>query len=117
MGNRVTRFASGNDGREALCVAPSAKPLLAPFYFISFILIGTMVILNLFIGVIMNSMAEAQSESEQHAERQRIREGAEPDLTLALNQELAGLETKLAELQKSVRTIAAHAEARARPLG
>lgn len=104
---------AGYEGREALCVAPSAKPVLAPLYFISFILIGTMVILNLFIGVIMNSMAEAQSESEQRAERQRIREGAEPDPTRALNLELAGLEKKLADLQKSVRAIAAHAEARA----
>jgi voltage-gated sodium channel len=106
---------AGYDGREALCVASSAKPVLAPLYFISFILIGTMVILNLFIGVIMNSMAEAQSESEQRAERQRVREGAEPDPTLALNLELAGLEKKLAELQRSVRAIAAHAQARARP--
>jgi voltage-gated sodium channel len=89
--------------------------VLAPLYFISFILIGTMVILNLFIGVIMNSMAEAQSESEQLAERRRVREGAEPDPTLALNLELAGLEKKLAELQRSVRAIAAHAQARARP--
>ena len=35
------------------------------FYFASFILIGAMIILNLFIGVIMNSMEESQKELSQ----------------------------------------------------
>ncbi|MBP6872067.1 MAG: ion transporter [Bacteroidales bacterium] len=34
-------------------------------YFVSFILIGAMVIMNLFIGVIMNSMQESQQEMEK----------------------------------------------------
>jgi voltage-gated sodium channel len=105
--------AHGYDGREAACVASSAKPLLAPVYFISFILIGTMVILNLFIGVIMNSMQEAQAETEGRAELQRIREGAEADPLAALEDELAVLEHRLSELQASVRAVAAHARARA----
>jgi voltage-gated sodium channel len=37
-------------------------PLGATFYFISFILLGTMIMLNLFIGVITNSMAEMHKE-------------------------------------------------------
>jgi voltage-gated sodium channel len=102
----------GYEGREAACVMPSARPVLAPIFFISFILIGTMIILNLFIGVIMNSMAQAQAESEEHAELDRIRMGAEPDAGIALDRELSALERKLAELQGSVRAIAAHAHAR-----
>lgn len=35
------------------------------FYFASFILIGAMIIMNLFIGVIMNSMEESQKELSQ----------------------------------------------------
>ena len=35
------------------------------FYFASFILIGAMIIMNLFIGVIMNSMEESQKELAQ----------------------------------------------------
>jgi len=35
---------AGYDGREALCTAPSARPIVAPFYFISFILIGARVL-------------------------------------------------------------------------
>ena len=34
---------------------------MAAFFFVSFVLIGTMIVLNLFIGVIMNSMDEAKS--------------------------------------------------------
>jgi voltage-gated sodium channel len=102
----------GYDGREALCVASSSKPILAPIYFISFILVGTMVILNLFIGVIMNSMAEAQAETEERAERERSEGKVDIDAQAELERELAAVERKLAELQGSLRAIAAHARAR-----
>ncbi len=39
-------------------------PLLAPFYFVSFIILGTMIILNLFIGVIVGGMDEARKAAE-----------------------------------------------------
>lgn len=39
-------------------------PLTATLYFVSFILLGTMIMLNLFIGVITNSMAEMHTELE-----------------------------------------------------
>jgi len=54
----------GYEGNEALCVNPSASPVLGAFFFISFVLTGTMIILNLFIGVIMNGMDEAQKEND-----------------------------------------------------
>jgi voltage-gated sodium channel len=38
------------------------QAFVAPFYFISFIVIGTMIVLNLFIGTIVGSMTEAQQE-------------------------------------------------------
>lgn len=41
-----------------------AMPVTAVVYFVSFVLLGTMVMLNLFIGVIMNGMHEARSEAE-----------------------------------------------------
>lgn len=43
---------------------PSAHPIAAPVYFISFILLGTMIMLNLFIGVIINGMEETNKEEE-----------------------------------------------------
>ncbi len=45
-----------------LAIAPKAMPLLGATYFVSFVLLGTMVMLNLIIGVIINGMDEAQKE-------------------------------------------------------
>jgi voltage-gated sodium channel len=38
-------------------------PLAGPAFLISFIVFGTMIVLNLFIGVIVNSLAEAQGDA------------------------------------------------------
>jgi voltage-gated sodium channel len=51
-------------------VSPHA-PLTATLYFVSFILLGTMIMLNLFIGVITNSMAEMHTELESQEPSQR----------------------------------------------
>jgi voltage-gated sodium channel len=64
----------------ATCQASSEAPLLAPFFFITFILLGTMIILNLFIGVIMNGMNEAQEESENLAEEKRNPKSERPSV-------------------------------------
>jgi voltage-gated sodium channel len=57
-------------------------PLSGPAFLISFIVIGTMIVLNLFIGVIVNSLAEAQSDSrvddEDIGSRGVARERASP---------------------------------------
>ncbi len=52
-----------------LCTQSSAQPWVAVPFFVSFILLGTMIVLNLFIGVITNSMSEARED--------RAREDAE----------------------------------------
>ncbi|MGJ8641600.1 MAG: ion transporter [Opitutaceae bacterium] len=41
---------------------PKAMPLIGALYFVSFVTIGTMIMLNLVIGVIINGMDEAQKE-------------------------------------------------------
>ncbi len=45
-----------------------AHPVGAVLYFISFIVLGTMIILNLLIGVVVNGMAESQTEIEGRVE-------------------------------------------------
>lgn len=94
----------GYDGREALCTQPMAYPVVAPLFFISFILIGTMVILNLFIGVIMNGMEEAQSEADDLKDQRRIQQGARAEEMI--DDDLHALERQLGELQAKVRDIA-----------
>jgi voltage-gated sodium channel len=44
------------------CTEPQAYGWIAAGFFSSFVLLATMIILNLFIGVIMTGMEEAQSE-------------------------------------------------------
>ena len=46
---------------------PSARPVLGAMFFVSFVFFGTMIMLNLFIGVILNSMEEVQREKEKQA--------------------------------------------------
>ena len=58
--------------------ASSASPLGAAFFFVSFVLIGTMIVLNLVIGVIMNSMDESNEEMKVKQELTRRRISPEP---------------------------------------
>ncbi|MCX7877484.1 MAG: ion transporter [Ignavibacteria bacterium] len=58
---------------ESMQRVPSAHPVAAPVYFISFILLGTMIMLNLFIGIIINGMEETNRE-ETIKELAKIRE-------------------------------------------
>jgi voltage-gated sodium channel len=72
-------------------------------YFVTFIVLGTMIILNLFIGIIMNSMSEMHAEI---AERDRVQlERETGSATLAdeiklLEAELIEIQTRLAGLRR-----------------
>lgn len=57
---------------------PSASPVLAVVYFFSFIMLGTMIILNLLIGVIMGGMQEAQAEREEAERTKNVEETGRP---------------------------------------
>ena len=50
-------------------IVPTASPLASVIFHVSFVLFGTMVMLNLFIGVIMTGMQEAQEETLQLNEK------------------------------------------------
>ncbi len=64
-------------------------------YFVTFIVFGTMIILNLFIGIIMSSMSEMHAEI---AERDRAQHGRETG-SVTLEDELKSLESELKETQ------------------
>jgi voltage-gated sodium channel len=93
----------------ALCTRPTAMPVAAVFYFCSFILLGTMIVLNLFIGVIMNGMEEAQREAGPRENTQH-REGT----TAELEEEIAALEAQLHEMQARLSRV--RVRARGQPL-
>lgn len=82
----------GYDGNMDLCTNSSASPIGAALFFVSFVLLGTMIILNLFIGVIMNGMDEAKEEV--------INENETPPLDTESS--LDELEVKISEIQQLV---------------
>jgi voltage-gated sodium channel len=87
-----------DDWRTMFNSAQAAGPFAATPYFVSFILLGTMIMLNLFIGIVMNSMAEMQDELEEQ------KQAAHP--VPALDQ-LAASESQRAEIRTTLG--AAHA--------
>jgi len=58
----------GYENMQLLCRNPTAQPILAPVFFVSFIVIGTMIILNLLIGVVVNGMAVDNQNTERSAD-------------------------------------------------
>jgi len=84
----------------------SGAPVATPLYFISFILLGTMIMLNLFIGIVMNSMSEMHTEI---AERDRQRHVTETGAA-TIDDELRLLERQIDSLKDQ----AAHTRQRLR---
>ncbi len=80
-------------------VQMDAQPVVAVGFFISFILLGTMVMLNLFIGVIMSGMAEAAADRD--TDERDARGGGAPTLA----DELAVLTQQLQAMQRQVEQV------------
>jgi voltage-gated sodium channel len=90
-----------DDWRTMYDSAQAAAPFAATPYFVSFILLGTMIMLNLFIGIVMNSMAEMHAELDEQKEAARAtaeRGSVLSDVT-ALDQQLAALRSQLDALR------------------
>jgi voltage-gated sodium channel len=60
----LLRVITLDNWSEIFRAAQVIAPVLAVLYFVSFILLGTMIMLNLFIGIIMNSMSTQHTEME-----------------------------------------------------
>jgi len=90
-----------DDWRNMYDGARSAAPFAATPYFVSFILLGTMIMLNLFIGIVMNSMAEMHDEldEEKTAARAALQKGSVLDDVTVLEEQLATLKTQLDALR------------------
>jgi voltage-gated sodium channel len=76
--------------------AQVGAPVAAALYFVSFILLGTMIMLNLFIGIVMNSMAEMHAEIEQRDRTRHLAEAGQ----ITLQDELALFEGQIDELKR-----------------
>jgi voltage-gated sodium channel len=100
---------------EELCTNPQATPLLGALFFVSFVLIGTMIVLNLFIGVIMSGMDEATAEAHRELILNKLH--GPPDLAAELerlNDSLIAVQGQLDKVRMWAADIQAH-EASHRP--
>jgi voltage-gated sodium channel len=71
-----------------------AQPLIAALYFVSFIMLGTMIMLNLFTGIIINSIEEAQAEQAVEVSKEHLKDTG----AVTLHDELAVLSAQLQTL-------------------
>lgn len=83
------------------CTNPQAYGFWGGLYFITFVLVGTMIVLNLFIGVIMNSMEEVRSE-QAHEDRLRRKDLGKPNL----EDEIVDIHAQLDGIKKQLDFIA-----------
>ena len=87
-----------------------AQPMAAPVYFVTFILLGTMIMLNLFTGVIISSMEEAQIERAAE-EREKLKGKG----LLTRGEELSLLSQQLATISDRLKGIETRDPAREEP--
>lgn len=81
---------------------PKAQPILATAYFVSFVLFGTMIMLNLVIGVIVNGMDDARIDAEIEAIKKAESALDGTNSTLDLPNQVATLSNQIRELNAAV---------------
>ena len=91
-----------NQSVEGQNVVPKAQPFLGAFYFVSFVLVGTMIMLNLVIGVIINGMDEAQKEVADRRLHELLSQGGEGDDQIQREARIANLRKKVTELSEEL---------------
>ena len=91
-----------NQSVEGQTVVPKAQPFLGAFYFVSFVLVGTMIMLNLVIGVIINGMDEAQKEVADRRLHELLSQGGEGDDQIQREARIANLRKKVTELSEEL---------------
>ncbi len=89
--------------REELCQTPKAMPIVAAIYFVSFVLLGTMIVLNLFIGIIVNSFDSAREEQESLSSKLRPSAPNLADQLEQLEEELQSIHSRVGKLRRAAR--------------
>ena len=97
---RVVMLDSWGDMFVAqLAHAPGLK---VTFYFVTFIVFGTMITLNLFIGIIMNSMSEMHEEIAARESAAGKPDGGVPQAMRELETELDEIKQRAARLRQRI---------------
>jgi voltage-gated sodium channel len=85
---------------DAGCISPKPHPLISPLFFVSFVLLGTMIVLNLFIGVIMNAMDEVNAEENEKLALQRAL-----NKNLTAQEQLEEIYLKIGEIKEDLNRV------------
>jgi voltage-gated sodium channel len=83
----------------------NSKPIsyVSVIYFVSFILLGAMIIMNLFIGVIMNSMQESHQELEREKKSKGPQSESFEGIIQGLDRKIDALKNDLSKLRDVMR--------------
>jgi len=95
--DEATYAALANIGITKDKIVSTASPLAAGAFFVSFILTGAMIVLNLFVGVMLTGMDEAKKETEiaEAAKRKEVD-------NLDIKEELIQMEQQLQEMSQKL---------------
>jgi len=108
LGSDVYGGAGAYINTTGVRVVPSAMPVVGACYFVSFVMFGTMVMLNLFIGVILNSMDDTRHERELEAMQAKRAAGKLIDI----DDEVDNIEQQLTEAIESLNDLRIRLETR-----
>ena len=79
---------------------PMARPVFSALFFVSFVFIGTMILLNLFIGVILNSMEEVQKERDASLAKPLADDTTDGSPEASVDQQLAHIQQQLQAIRQ-----------------
>jgi len=101
----INMYGSDNYGYDGIDEprTSAASPLGAAIFFCSFVFIGTMVVLNLVIGVIMNSMDEMRQELQAEKQARARNDSTTEDELQEITQRLDEIKKSLASLCRRIR--------------
>lgn len=100
------RMITLDNWSDIFATARVGAPVAAAVYVVSFILVGTMIMLNLFIGIVMNSMSEMHAEIEARDRARHEKELGQATLADEFNlleQQLDALKDQMAKLKSRLR--------------
>ena len=89
----------GYHDQAHLCTSSMARPILSPLFFVSFVLMGTMVMLNLFIGIVINNMTDLQKKADISMKIKKQKEKT------SIQQEFSSLMVKLEKISEHLNLI------------
>ncbi|OLT59835.1 ion transporter [Moorena bouillonii] len=98
----------GYDGIEALCTNPSALPLIGVLFFVSFVMLGAMITINLFVGIITSNISDSVDEFKQEQEEKFdkvLKEQNQFSKVSRLEGQLLAIEEQLKDMNSSLERI------------